>query len=164
MVVVFPKLQMEVAREVLVVPIKDVKTLLLQPSLVLVQPVQVAMYQQLLVVELRHVLQLDRHIQVLEHIAHLLFTTCVHQEQLLVEDATYQVADVLDHTLVALQEHLVRTLADTLALVVELLAEAHALELQSWLIPAPAASTVEAPQLVVEPTLTVAPKDLPAKH
>ena len=82
----------------------------------------------------------------------------------MLENATYQLADVLDHTLVALQEHLVRTLADTLALVVELLAEAHALELQSWLIPAPAASTVEAPQLVVEHTLTVAPKDLPAKH
>jgi hypothetical protein len=81
-----------------------------------------------------------------------------------VEDATYQVADVLDLIREALPDPLVHTLADTLALVVELLAEAHALELQSWLIPAPAASTVEAPQLVVEHTLTVALKDLPVKH
>lgn len=100
----------------------------------------------------------------LEASAYTLCTTCAHREQLPVEDATYQVADVLDLIREALPDPLVHTLADTLALVVELLAEAHALELQSWLIPAPAASTVEAPQLVVEHTLTVALKDLPVKH
>jgi hypothetical protein len=106
-----------VAKQELAVTIADVSPLkvplLLEhaPALQLEDPMLV----QPLVQELA---LLGRPTQVLEHTAHLLSTTYVLLEQPLVEDAMYQVAAVLDHIQVVLQEQLVLILQVTLALVV----------------------------------------------
>jgi hypothetical protein len=99
---------------------------------------------------------LGKPIQVLEITAHMLFTTYVLLEQLLVEDAMYQAAAVLDPIQEALQEQIVRILQGTLALVEELLAEAHVAALPLLPILAPAVRSVGAPQPAVEHILTAA--------
>lgn len=83
---------------------------------------------QLLVAELKHVLQLDNRTPVLEPTAHLLSTMYVLLERPLEEDAMYQAAVVRAHTQEAQQDLPVHTLQAILALVVARLAEVHVAE------------------------------------